>query len=282
MGKYVKTFEAYYASDREINEIFGLGKLLKSLYGKVTEPVKKKIELFSKNIDSKTGEVTDAKELANDLTSTFKEIADDKKADLRGVDSVDTVKKVLKEFFTDIKAVFSAARVPFSSMLQDVKPVKESFLNEGLQEDFSAMMSLSDSDAFEKGLDPFVDAWVEKNGGNDTKKLEAAATKFIDTMMGTFEKKISAFGTKRLKSLIALMTKNPTAKAEDVKKVISEEGENVEIDMNDGEEVETDKGKKQILDAIGKSVKDGTGVILKFPNPDDATTHNIMVTNVKW
>lgn len=263
----------------------GLGSLIKSFFKSLSAPVKKKLDIVTKNINTKTGEVLNSKTLGNDLLSTFKEIANDKKADLKGVDSMDDVKVALKDFIKEIKTVFVAAKVPFTAMVESEEVEYTESLNEDLKADFSMIMKdtqMSEED-FDEYLDTFLDDWIEKNGGGDEASASKAASKFIDTMMTTFEKKLKAFGPNRLKKLIELTMKDPKAKKEDIQKIINsdddggeEEKPGTEI-IEDSETVQTPEGKKQFAQAIMDDSSELT--FFKYKNEDG--TFDVIVKNVK-
>lgn len=246
----VQNFESWSSSQtEEVNELFGLGKLFKSLFASFSEPLRKKVDLISKNVDSKTGKVRDAKELSNDLVNTFKIIADDKKADLKGGMQKEEIIKIVKEFITEVKAVFSASRVPFAAMVESLDAEEAEALMEDIKQDFHLVMTTDDEKEYEKYLDMWLDDWV-KQSGDDPKTLEKAAVKLIDTMITTFKKKVENFGPERLKKLIAMTEKNPDPKKEDIKKVLDEKP----AEKGEGEEVETEQGKEQFLAAIKKDL----------------------------
>lgn len=258
----------------ELNEFFGLGKLLKSMFSKVSEPVKKNIEILTKNIDDKTGRIKNSKELSNELVKTFAQIANDKKADLKGVDDVATVKTVLKEFITDVRSVFVASRVPFTAMTESQISNEIELVNEDLKADFQMVMTGTKPDEFEGYLDTFLDDWIVKNGKTDLKALEQNATKFISTMMDTFTKKVKAFGPERLEKLVKLSTDNPTPKKEDVKEIVTSKVE----DTKPGEEVvETPEGKAQFVKAITDLGADAE--IHKIKNKEGS--YDVLIKNVK-
>lgn len=296
------------SQDEQLNEFLGLGKLLKAFFKSLSEPVRKKVEIISKNIDDKTGKIKDSKTLMNDLLGTFKTIADDKKADLKGVDDVDTFKDIMKEFMTEIKAVFSAARIPFSAIAESeieefdefVDIITEEELNEKKsrkqrKEEKAAqtgqkpaapkptnknvtlaeVMTKTSPEEFDSQVDSFLDTWIEKNGGNkDVKKLETEGTKLIDTMMKKFETKIKEFGPERIQKLIKLATKNPEPKKEEIKQALEEKPE----DKLEGTPVETDAGKQQIMKAVEKALKDGNEM-LKIKDGD---AWNIVIKGVQF
>jgi hypothetical protein len=259
----IENFEKWKAvreseSNEELNEIFGLSKLFKSFFKSLSEPMKKKVELLTKNIDNKTGKVKDAKELVNDLVSTFKSIADDKKADLKGMDTPEDIKTVIKEFILEIKAVFAASRVPYSAMIESEINEEDSALNEDLKSDFIDVMKSDDSD-FEEMLEMWLDDWASSNGGDDVKSLEKAAIKMIDTMMKTFQKKIEGFGTERLEKLIALTSKNTNPKKSEIDSILKAK-------KDASKEVETPEGKQEFLDTIKDELKNIE--VLKTKNAD--------------
>jgi len=241
------------SSDDELNEFLGLGKLVKSFFKSLTGPVQKKVQLITKNIDDKTGKVKDSKALVNELVLSFKLIADDKKADLKGTDGPEDVKKILKEFITEVKAVFAAARVPFNAMVESEELDYEDSLNEDLKSDFVVIMTKSSPEDFETYLDMFLDDWIKEKDQGDLKELEKESIKFIDTMMKTFETKIKNFGPQRLQSLITLVTKDENPKKEDIKKILSEKPSTE--DSSTETEVKTDDGKDQFFNAIKDNYK---------------------------
>ena len=114
---YFKTFESYSESNHKLYEFLGLGKLFKTLFASVSKPLQHRIETIQKNINSKTGKILNIQELIDTLVKTFQDITDTKVADLKHIDDVKMVKTVLKEFLTEIRVVFSAARIPFSAII---------------------------------------------------------------------------------------------------------------------------------------------------------------------
>lgn len=254
----------------EINEFFGLGKLLKSFFRSLSEPVKKRIDLITKNIDSKTGAVKNSTELSNELYNSFKSISDDKQADLKNVDNLDDIKKILKEFITEVKAVFVASRVPFTAMVENNQTDFYESLNEDLKQDFSMIMKDTTEKEFDEYLDIFLTDWLEKNNGN-VKQVSSKASKFIETMMETFKKKIKFFGPDRLEKLI-LLSNNKDIKPQDVQKILNDES-------SSESEVETSEGKKQFLDAISSNLTKGKISVFKLKNEDGS--FNITFKNVE-
>jgi hypothetical protein len=273
--KYLKTFESF-SAESQLNEFLGIGKMLKSVFKRASEPTRKRIETITKNFDSSTGKISDAKDLANDLVTTFKEIANDKKIDLKDVDSIDTVKEVMKEFLTDIKVVFAAARIPFMAMIAESHKMAFS-INEGLKEDFGNLMT--SKDGFEENLNRFINAWVKKNGGKDVKKVSAEASKFIDALMYSFEKKINSFGPDRLRKLVALSGKKD-ASNKDVEEILKskDDDDKESKDDKDGKEVKTEKGKKQFIDAAKDAIENGAEV-RKISNSDGS--YDLIIMGVK-
>lgn len=258
----------------QINELFGLGKLLKSFFSSLSAPMKKNVELLTRNIDDKTGKVKDSKELGNDLVNTFKKIADDKKADLKDVDDVKMLKTVLKEFITDVRAVFVASRVPFTAMLESEDTEEVEILNEDLKTDFNEVMTNQKPEDFDGMLDMFLDGWIEKNGKTDLKALEKNATNFITNSMDKFSKKIKGFGPERLQKLVKLSTENTTPKKDEIKAILSDKTENA---TDKGEVVQTPQGKEQFIKAIDDLGKDAE--IHKMKNKDGS--YDVLIKDVE-
>lgn len=263
------------STPEQLNELFGLGKLLKSFFKSVSEPVRKNIDDISKNIDDKTGKVKDSKALANELVKTFAQIANDKKADLKGIDDVETLKTILKEFITDVRSVFVASRVPFTAMVAESEQVNEETLNEDLKADFQMVMTKTTPEEFDSYLDTFLDDWIIKNGKDDLKALEKNATRFISNMMDSFSKKVKAFGPERLDKLVKLSTENPAPKKEEVAQILDAEPDTT---LKPGEEiVETPEGKAQFIKAIEDLGDDAE--IHKMKNKDGS--YDVLVKDVK-
>ena len=286
---HIQKFEDWQSikESEELNEIFGLGEFFKSLFKSLTEPARKRMEIVTKNIDDKTGEVKDVKALANNLMKTLQVISKDKIADLHGLTHPEDIKPVLQEFITDVKGIFFAARIPFNTMTLEFpeqkslgKHLKDWFYAESmdesekfdiseseivaffenLQQDFDVLMTATPQKEFKQTLEIFLDDWMKKNGGSGD-KLREASIKFIKTMMKTFEDKITRFGPERLEKLIALTIKKKTPKKDEVKAVLdSVKGE----DDEDGEKVTTTRGKSQFL----KAIRNGNPTITKKHNKD--------------
>lgn len=280
----------------QLNE--GFFDFLKSIFASLSEPVKKKVEIITDRIDKKTGRVNDAKQLAEDLLSTFKLIADDKKADLKGETEWKEIQKVLKEFIIEIKAVFVAAKVPFRSMvLESIDIMEEDEINEkknqkdpedqnsdgndhdhkdieqkakALTEEFTELMtSTMKQKDFEKALDKFLSDWIDVKFG---KNLVKEASKFIDNLLATFKKKIQYFGPERLQSLIELSTKNPNAKKADIEKALKAVQKTAGV-----KKVTSDEYREKYLEAIKKN--SDTLVMTMMKNKDGS--HDITFKNVK-
>ena len=299
----------------ELYEFLGLGKLVKAFVKSFSEPFRKKIEVLTKSIEDKTGKVKDATQLSSDLISTFKEISDDKKADLKGADDVDAIKDLLKDFIKEVKTVFSAAKVPYAAMLESEELDEDFFdlLNEkkknkvkkpldqkpadkpldspekeepkeptkpaqNFKEDFKNLMTKVKTENFEDELSKFIDAWVESKG-DDLKKLKSEAEKLITTMMDTFKKKVKSFGSARLEKLVALTIKNPDPKAEEVKSIMDEKPEKDEDEEEDGDRVETKDGQQEFIKAIENASDDRELKMYKTKNTDGS--YDLTIKGIK-
>ena len=288
----------------ELNEIFGLGELFKSLFKRLTEPARKSVEIVTKNIDNETGKVKDVKVLANNLMKALSTIAKDKIADLHGLTHPVDIKPILAEFINEVKGVFFAARIPFNTMtiefpeqkslgkhlkdwfkveMEDSFDESEEFkidetevvaFFESLQHDFDQLMTATPKKEFKDTLDMFLDDWIEKNGSTGD-NLREASIKFIKTMMKTFEDKIIRFGPERLEKLIALTTKKKTPKKEEVKAVLTSIKDHESDEDEDGEKVTTKTGKNQFL----KAIRNGDPTITKKHNKDG--TVDLIIKGVK-
>ncbi len=277
--KNLQTFETWgKIHNNELNEIFGIGNLIKSWLKNLSEPVKKKIDVMAQNIDKETGKIIDYKDHINNLISTFKNIAQDKKADLKDVDDIRTVKDIMKEFLTDIRAVFVAARIPFMSMIDESTNLNYyEVLNEDLKLEFSNTMTLASPENFEKSLNAWIDKWIDKHGKNNLKNVEKQATDFIGNMMTAFEKKIRSFSSERLEKLVDLSNSNKekSPKNEEIIEILKDTTEKEKV----GKEkmVKTIDGKKQFISAIQSNLED----LEMFKTINSDGTYDITIKDIE-
>ena len=271
--------------NNELNEFLGLKKLLGSMFSHISEPIRKRVEEISNSIDAKTGELKDARGLYDSIISTLKKIVDDKKADLKGLgeDDKDEVKEILTEFLLDVKAVFAAARVPYSSLMLESDSIDEiEKLNEDLKGDFRLVMTKATPEEFKKKLSDWIDQWMDsKRDDIQDRGLGSVASMFIDNLVDNFKKKIKAFGPERLKKLVELTNKNSNPSHEEVKQILKETPKPEDKKTADSKTeipVKTIKGKKEFLNAIQNNLK-SIAAIKKHNDQED--TYDITFKGIK-
>lgn len=265
------------ANESELNEIFGLGKLVKNFIQKqatnLSNPIKNKVKEISKAIGDKASELS-TENLKKNINSALDEISKELEDEMNKAKNEEDVKSAMKNFITNIKVIFVSSNIPLEGMVKDPDrwgdlpeslSVDESFLNErfdsflgDMTKDFIATL-ISKPEEFDKKLDEFVEDFYNSKTsifGEPGANLQDGKTKFIkfsEGLISNFKKKLDGLGEDKLKQIVVGKGKNPTGDYyewfRNFRKTVTSEG---------AEEVKTEDGKKQILDSVSKAVKDGS------------------------
>ena len=283
--KHVHNFD-----DWILNE--GLGSLMKSFFGKlsndISRPVKDGIVKIQKAIDTKTGEIK-TKDLLSQIDASLDSISKSTQEKLDKAEEEKDFKSAMKNFLSNLKALFVAANIPLEGLVKDPNKfdmgswsknenfsiegtsINEKFFIGDMEKSFVDLIKVEDPAKFETALDEFVDDWTQSYGREyawdkeaNMEKVKKSFVDFSTTLLDSFKKKLAKLSAEDLTKVVTAGSKKPE----------SDKG----IDLKAAKEVETSDGKKQFLKALEELT--GEETMLKIPGKTQGT-YDIVIKGVK-